>query len=83
LHVLDGERGRSTTWAWAGGEGISAGGFEQAQLQRFGEDAMKAFVDACNARRLKLEKALFQLRTATGSRCCTTPPAARRWRAKR
>src|SRR5947199_5979672 len=40
-----------------------AGGFEHAQLQRFGETPLKAFVDACIAEELKLEKALFQLRT--------------------
>ncbi|HUJ25206.1 MAG TPA: metallophosphoesterase family protein, partial [Myxococcales bacterium] len=38
-------------------------GFEAAQLQRFGEDALKTFVDACINEELKLEKALFQLRT--------------------
>ena len=40
-----------------------AGGYEHAQLQRFGEPAMKHFVDACIAEELKLENALFQLRT--------------------
>ena len=40
-----------------------AGGFEHAQLQRFGEGVMKQFVDACIAEELKLENALFQLRT--------------------
>ena len=40
-----------------------AGGFEHAQLQRFGETTLKAFVDACIAEELKLENALFQLRT--------------------
>src|SRR5882672_10726333 len=36
---------------------------ELAQLQRFGESVMKHFVDACIAEELKLENALFQLRT--------------------
>jgi Icc-related predicted phosphoesterase len=40
-----------------------AGGFDQSQLQRFGETALKSFVDACIAEELKLEKALFRLRT--------------------
>src|SRR2546423_5703368 len=62
VHVLDGEPWALNDLGVAGVKGF-AGGFEQAQLQRFGEDAMKAFVDACIAEELKLEKALFQLRT--------------------
>jgi Icc-related predicted phosphoesterase len=62
VHVLDGEPWALNDLGVAGVKGF-AGGFDQAQLQRFGEDAMKAFVDACIAEELKLEKALFQLRT--------------------
>src|SRR5205814_1430008 len=62
VHVLDGEPWTLNDLGVAGIKGF-AGGFELAQLQRFGEEAMKAFVDACIAEELKLEKALFQLRT--------------------
>src|SRR4051812_15683953 len=63
VRVLGGE-----PLAPGGGVGIAgikgfAGGFEHAQLQRFGEVALKAFVDACIGEELKLENALFQLRT--------------------
>ena len=57
-----GSRGTSNDLGVAGVKGF-AGGFDQAQLQRFGEEPLKAFVDACIAEELKLEKALFQLRT--------------------
>jgi Icc-related predicted phosphoesterase len=61
--VLDGEPlAVSDELGIAGIKGF-AGGFEHAQLQRFGESALKAFVDACIAEELKLENALFQLRT--------------------
>jgi Icc-related predicted phosphoesterase len=62
VHVLDGEPWALNDLGVAGIKGF-AGGFEQAQLQRFGEEALKAFVDACIAEERKLEKALFQLRT--------------------
>jgi Icc-related predicted phosphoesterase len=62
VHVLDGEPWAFNDLGVAGVKGF-AGGFEMGQLQRFGEEAMKAFVDACIAEELKLEKALFQLRT--------------------
>jgi Icc-related predicted phosphoesterase len=62
VHVLDGEPWTLNDLGVAGIKGF-AGGFELSQLQRFGEDALKAFVDACIAEELKLEKALFQLRT--------------------
>jgi Icc-related predicted phosphoesterase len=62
VHVLDGEPWTLNDLGVAGIKGF-AGGFELSQLQRFGEEAMKAFVDACIAEELKLEKALFQLRT--------------------
>jgi Icc-related predicted phosphoesterase len=62
VHVLDGEPWSLNDLGVAGVKGF-AGGFEQSQLQRFGETAMKAFVDACIEEELKLEKALFQLRT--------------------
>jgi Icc-related predicted phosphoesterase len=62
IHMLDGEPWTLNDFGVAGVKGF-AGGFEMAQLQRFGEDAMKAFVDACIDEQLKLEKSLFQLRT--------------------
>jgi len=62
VHVLDGEPWTLNDLGIAGIKGF-AGGYELSQLQRFGEEAMKAFVDACIAEELKLEKALFQLRT--------------------
>lgn len=62
VHVLDGEPWALNDLGVAGVKGF-AGGFEQAQLQRFGEEALKAFVDVCISEELKLEKALFQLRT--------------------
>src|SRR5438132_672356 len=62
VHVLDGDPWALNDLGVAGVKGF-AGGFEVAQLQRFGEEAMKAFVDASIAEELKLEKALFQLRT--------------------
>ena len=62
VHVLDGEPWTLNDLGVAGIKGF-AGGFEQAQLQRFGEHELKAFVDACIQEELKLEKALFQLRT--------------------
>jgi Icc-related predicted phosphoesterase len=62
VHVLDGEPWTLNDLGVAGVKGF-AGGYELSQLQRFGEEAMKAFVDACIAEELKLEKALFQLRT--------------------
>jgi Icc-related predicted phosphoesterase len=62
IQVLDGEPWTLNDLGVAGVKGF-AGGFEQSQLQRFGEGAMKSFVDACIAEELKLEKALFQLRT--------------------
>ena len=62
VHVLDGDPWALNDLGVAGVKGF-AGGFGVAQLQRFGEEAMKAFVDAGIAEELKLEKALFQLRT--------------------
>jgi len=62
VHVLDGEPWTLNDLGIAGIKGF-AGGYELSQLQRFGEDAMKSFVDACIAEELKLEKSLFQLRT--------------------
>jgi Icc-related predicted phosphoesterase len=62
VHVLDGEPWTLNDLGIAGVKGF-AGGYELSQLQRFGEEAMKSFVDACIAEELKLEKALFQLRT--------------------
>jgi Icc-related predicted phosphoesterase len=62
VHVLDGEPWALNDLGVAGIKGF-AGGFELAQLQRFGEESLKAFVDACISEELKLEKALFQLRT--------------------
>jgi len=62
VHVLDGDPWVLNDLGVAGVKGF-AGGFEQSQLQRFGEHEIKAFVDACIAEELKLEKALFQLRT--------------------
>jgi Icc-related predicted phosphoesterase len=61
--VLDGEPWhRGDELGIAGVKGF-AGGFEHAQLQRFGEAPLKQFVDACHSEELKLENALFQLRT--------------------
>jgi len=62
VHVLDGDAWEVNSFGVAGVKGF-AGGFDQAQLQRFGEEALKAFVDACINEELKLEKALFRLRT--------------------
>ena len=63
VKVLDGEPvALGDELGVAGIKGF-AGGFEHAQLQRFGETALKHFVDACIAEELKLENALFQLRT--------------------
>jgi Icc-related predicted phosphoesterase len=62
VHVLDGDAWEVNDFGVAGVKGF-AGGFDQAQLQRFGEDALKTFVDACISEELKLEKALFRLRT--------------------
>src|SRR5947209_16225800 len=63
VKVLDGEPvALGDELGIAGIKGF-AGGFEHAQLQRFGESVMKQFVDACIAEELKLENALFQLRT--------------------
>jgi Icc-related predicted phosphoesterase len=63
VKVLDGEPvALNDELGIAGIKGF-AGGFEHAQLQRFGEAVMKQFVDACIAEELKLENALFQLRT--------------------
>ena len=62
VHVLDGEPWAVNDLGIAGVKGF-AGGFEQSQLQRFGEQPLKEFVDACINEELKLEKALFQLRT--------------------
>jgi Icc-related predicted phosphoesterase len=63
VKVLDGEPVAVTDELGVAGVKGFAGGFEHAQLQRFGEDAMKMFVDASIAEALKLENALFQLRT--------------------
>ncbi len=62
VHVLDGEPWAVNDLGIAGVKGF-AGGFDQSQLQRFGETPLKSFVDACIEEELKLEKALFQLRT--------------------
>jgi Icc-related predicted phosphoesterase len=62
VHMLDGEPWALNDLGVAGVKGF-AGGFEIAQLQKFGEDVSKAFVNACIEEELKLEKALFQLRT--------------------
>jgi Icc-related predicted phosphoesterase len=63
VKVLDGQPVAITDDLGVAGVKGFAGGFEHAQLQRFGEDAMKMFVDASIAEALKLENALFQLRT--------------------
>jgi Icc-related predicted phosphoesterase len=63
VKVLDGEPVAVTDDLGIAGAKGFAGGFEHAQLQRFGEEVMKSFVDACIAEELKLENALFQLRT--------------------
>ena len=62
VHMLDGEAFAEGDLGVAGIKGF-CGGFEHAQLQRFGEAALKTFVDACIAEELKLENALFKLRT--------------------
>jgi Icc-related predicted phosphoesterase len=62
VHVLDGDAWEMNDFGVAGVKGF-AGGFDQAQLQRFGEEPLKAFVNACIEEELKLEKALFRLRT--------------------
>ncbi|TMA20831.1 MAG: metallophosphoesterase, partial [Deltaproteobacteria bacterium] len=62
VHVLDGDAWEVNDFGVAGVKGF-AGGFEVAQLQRFGEEALKVFVDVCISEELKLEKALFRLRT--------------------
>ncbi len=62
VHVLDGEGWEHDGLGVAGIKGF-AGGFEHAQLQRFGEAPLKQFVDACISEELKLENALFQLRS--------------------
>lgn len=62
VHMLDGTPWEKDDLGVAGIKGF-AGGFEHAQLQRFGEAPLKQFVDACIAEELKLENALFQLRT--------------------
>jgi Icc-related predicted phosphoesterase len=62
VHMLDGTPWEHDDLGVAGIKGF-AGGFEHAQLQRFGEAPLKQFVDACIAEELKLENALFQLRT--------------------
>jgi Icc-related predicted phosphoesterase len=62
VHVLDGDPWELNDLGIAGVKGFG-GGFDQAQLQRFGEASIKTFVDACIQEELKLEKALFQLRT--------------------
>jgi Icc-related predicted phosphoesterase len=62
VHVLDGDPWEMNDLGIAGIKGF-AGGFDQSQMQRFGEAALKTFVDACIAEELKLEKALFRLRT--------------------
>ena len=63
VHVLDGEPWQLRDELGVAGVKGFAGGFEHAQLQRFGEAPLKQFVDACHAEELKLENALFQLRT--------------------
>ena len=62
LHLLDGEAWSEGDLGVAGCKGF-CGGFERAQLQRFGEGPLKGFVDHCIAEELKLENALFKLRT--------------------
>ena len=62
VHVLDGEPWAVNDLGVAGVKGF-AGGFDQSQLQRFGEESVKGFVDTCIEEERKLEKALFQLRT--------------------
>src|SRR3954469_8658970 len=62
VHVLDGDPWEGNDFGVAGVKGF-AGGFDQSQLQRFGEEPLKAFVNACIEEELKLEKALFRLRT--------------------
>jgi Icc-related predicted phosphoesterase len=62
VHILDGDPWTTNDLGVAGVKGF-AGGFELAQLQKFGEEPLKQFVNACIEEELKLEKALFQLRT--------------------
>ena len=62
VHCLDGEAFTEGELGVAGARGF-CGGFEHAQLQRFGEPQLKTFVDNCLAEELKLENALFKLRT--------------------
>jgi Icc-related predicted phosphoesterase len=62
VHVLDGEAFTEGELGVAGVRGF-CGGFEHAQLQRFGEPQLKQFVDHCLSEELKLENALFKLRT--------------------
>jgi Icc-related predicted phosphoesterase len=62
VHVLDGETYSDGELGVAGARGF-CGGFEHAQLQRFGEPQLKQFVDHCLNEELKLENALFKLRT--------------------
>jgi Icc-related predicted phosphoesterase len=61
--ILDGEPWKRGDEVGVAGVKGFAGGFEHAQLQRFGEVPLKQFVDACIVEELKLENALFQLRT--------------------
>jgi Icc-related predicted phosphoesterase len=62
VHMLDGESFSDGDLGVAGTKGF-CGGFEHAQLQRFGEGHLKAFVDSCISEQLKLENALIKLRT--------------------
>ncbi len=62
VHVLDGESFSQGDLGVAGAKGF-CGGFEHAQLQRFGEGYLKTFVDSCITEELKLENALIKLRT--------------------
>ena len=62
VHVLDGETFSDGEFGVAGIKGF-CGGFEHAQLQRFGEGYLKTFVDSCISEELKLENALIKLRT--------------------
>jgi Icc-related predicted phosphoesterase len=62
VHLLDGDSFSEGELGVAGVKGF-CGGFEHAQLQRFGETVLKTFVDGCIAEALKLENALIKLRT--------------------
>jgi predicted phosphodiesterase len=53
VHVLDGEPWALNDLGVAGVKGF-AGGFDHAQLQRFGEDVLKTFVDASIQEELNL-----------------------------